>query len=486
VWRRFRPSLSILRGGFAPALLGFGAFWLLVETDLVLARHFLGDRDAGLFSAAGLLSRALLFLPAGVCWVALPRFAETLGRGEAAQRWLRGALGVTAVLSVVALVAMVLLRDWVVELTFGKQFLSAADLLPVLGMAMTLFAIANLLVYFHVAAESRAWLFLVFGVGVEIALVWVFHATPEQVAFVIVGVAALVTLLQYYAAWAILRWSRPASKIASYEEVGKKLVVPNAELSVVIPCHNGGPGLGPFVQKLSRELEGLLSEIIVVSDGSTDETARVADRVGLKGVRVLHYPRRMGKGHALRIGLAAARGRYVAFMDADGDIDPAGLRPFVALMELYNPDIVLGSKRHPLSEVSYPPLRRAMSWTYHKVTRVLFRVNVRDTQTGLKLIRQDVLAAVLPQMFEKRYAFDLEFLVVARLMGFTRVFEAPVRLTYQFGSHVDPQAVFRIVADTAAVFFRRYVLNSYSHESRMGDIDVPLVVPAGADVQASV
>ena len=215
----------------------------------MLARYFLGDRDAGLFSAAGLLSRALLFLPAGVCWVALPRFAETGGRGEAAKRWLRGALGVTAVLAVGALGALVVLRNWVVELTFGSDFLPAAGLLPALGIAMALFSIANLLVYFHVAAESRAWQLLLFGVVTEVVLVSLFHSSPEQVAFVIVSVAALVTLLQYHAASAILRWSPPATRLAPYEEVGGKLVVPEVELSVVIPCHNGGPGLGPLIRE---------------------------------------------------------------------------------------------------------------------------------------------------------------------------------------------------------------------------------------------
>jgi glycosyltransferase involved in cell wall biosynthesis/O-antigen/teichoic acid export membrane protein len=466
VWSRARPSLAILRGGFAPALFGFGAFWLVVETDLVLARHFLGERDAGLFSAAGLLARALLFLPAAICWVALPRFAETGGRGEAARRWLRGAIGVTLVLTAAALVAIVLLRDWVVELAFGSRFLPAADLLPVLGIAMALFSVANLLVYFHVAAESRAWQLLLFGVVAEIGLVSVFHGSPEQIALVVVSVAAFVTLLQYQAASAILRWSPPASKLATYEEVGGRLSVPEADLSVVIPCHNGGPGLGALVEKLSRELGGIPSEIVVVSDGSTDETARVAERVGLEGVRVLHYPRRMGKGHALRVGLAEARGRYVAFMDADGDIDPEGLRPFLSLMELYHPDIVLGSKRHPMSDVHYPPVRRILSWTYHKLGRVLFRVTVRDTQTGLKLIRRDVLAAVLPRMLEKRYAFDLEMLVVARMLGYTRVFEAPVRIDYRFSSHVDLRAAFRILLDTLAIFYRRFVLDTYRRDPR--------------------
>jgi glycosyltransferase involved in cell wall biosynthesis len=198
----------------------------------------------------------------------------------------------------------------------------------------------------------------------------------------------------------------------------------------------------------------------------------------------LHYPDRVGKGHALRVGLAEARGRYVAFIDGDGDIDPEGLRPFLALMELYSPDIVLGSKRHPLSEVDYPLIRRVLSWMYHALGRVLFRVNVSDTQTGLKLIRRDVLAAVLPRMLEKRYAFDLELLVVARSLGYSRVFEAPVRINYRFSSQVDVGAAARILLDTLAIFYRRYVLETYRQKpGELGDpvemvVDLAETVPS--------
>jgi hypothetical protein len=104
-----------------------------------------------------------------------------------------------------------------------------------------------------------------------------------------------------------------------------------------------------------------------------------------------------------------------------------------------------------------------MSWAYHKLTRIAFRVSARDTQTGLKVIRRDVLHSVLPRMFEKRYAFDLELLVVARLLGFTKVFEAPVRIQHSFSSTVDSSAVVGILLDTAAIFYRRYVLDTYRH-----------------------
>jgi hypothetical protein len=124
---------------------------------------------------------------------------------------------------------------------------------------------------------------------------------------------------------------------------------------------------------------------------------------------------------------------------------------------------VIGSKRHPLSNVDYPITRRVMSWCYQRLVRILFGLNVRDTQTGMKLIRRNVLDAVLPRMLEKRFAFDLEFLVVAKRLGHSRFLEAPVRLDYKFASSVSPRAVFRILVDTAAIFYRLYILRFYDY-----------------------
>lgn len=462
-WKGARPSLAALRGEVGIALLGLGSFWALAEADLALARHFLDDRMAGLYSSAGLIARGLLFLPAAVSLVALPRFAETRGRGPQAVRWLRVSLAAVALVTLGAIPVLILAREPVMVVTFGREFREGAALLPLLGPAMALMAVVNLLVYFHVAAGSFAYRLVLLCLALEVVLIGLFHGSPQQIALVVTGVAGLGAVLLYHAASAIGRWS-PPSREAGPDANGDAPLAsePSVELSLVIPSYNAGAGLGDVLATLRRELASVDSwEIIVVSDGSTDETVPVAERFAEHGVRVLHHPRRIGKGHALRVGLLEARGRYVGFIDADGDIAPDAIRPFLEIMRLYEPDIVVGSKRHPLSEVRYPPVRRVMSWTYHRLVRVLFRLNVRDTQTGLKLIRRKTLAAVLPLMLEKRYAFDLELLVVARSLGFRRVFEAPVRIDFRFSSHVDLRAVARILLDTGAIFYRRFVLGSY-------------------------
>lgn len=477
---RTRRSLESVRGGFGPALVGLLSFWLLAQADIALARHYLPPDEAGFYSSAGLLARALLFMPGAVAIVAFPRFVEARQRGDDSFRWLRTSLIAGSALMLAALPILVLFRDFIVELAFGEQFANAADLMPLLCAAMAALALVGLLVYFHIAMGSHAYVITLAGLAFEVVLVAFFHESPGQIAAIVAVIGVGVATAQYAAARSVCRWRPPLQRLAPPTRVSTLLAAePTVELSVVLPCHNAGAGLRLVLGDLLEELEFVDSyEIIVVSDGSTDDTVRIAEEFSSDDLRVLHYPTRGGKGYALQVGLTEARGRYVAFVDADGDIGPEAIRPFLTIMKLYEPDIVLGSKRHPLSEVYYPPMRRLMSWTYHWLARLLFRVKVRDTQTGLKLVRRDVLAAVLPRLFEKRYAFDLELLVAARSLGYKRVFEAPIRINYRFASQVSPRAVFRIVLDTAAIFYRQHIIASYRADGRIlaGDSAAPLPV----------
>lgn len=463
-----RRGLDTLRGELRPALFGLTSFWLLAEADMALARHYLAPEASGYYSSAGLLSRALLFLPTAVGIVAFPRFVSSRGDPAARLRWLRASAAAVGVLAGVGFVGLFVLREPLVRIAFGDRFLPAADLLPILAVAMGWLAVVNMLVYFHIAAGSRAYVISLAGVAVEAVAIALVHETAEQVAVAVAVVSAVVAFFQYEAAASICRWRPRLQRPESEGEI--RLWRPaTVEVSVVLPCHNASSGLRTVVSRLVERLEQVESyEVIVVSDGSTDDTVEIARSLESSPVRVIEHPIREGKGHALQLGLSEARGEYIAFCDADGDISADEIEPFLTLMKLYEPDVVLGSKRHPLSEVYYPPLRRLLSWGYHKLTRVLFRVNVRDTQTGFKLIRRDVLASVLPRLLEKRYAFDLEFLVAARSLGYDRILEAPVRIQYRFASQVNPAATFGILLDTLAVFYRHYVLNSY----RRGDVPI--------------
>jgi glycosyltransferase involved in cell wall biosynthesis len=236
------------------------------------------------------------------------------------------------------------------------------------------------------------------------------------------------------------------------------------DLSVIVPAYREGPRIHDNLKRLLSELDpiGCAYEVIVVSDGNGDETEAEVLRLGSQKVRLLAYATNMGKGYALSLGALRSEGDLVTFIDADMELDPRAISRFIELMKRHDEDIVIGSKRHPRSRVKYPVLRRLQSRCYQALVRLLFDLDVSDTQTGLKLFRRQVLVDALPLLAVKRFAFDLELLVVTQHLGFRRPAEAPIELTFQFQSTVRPQAVFQILWDTAAIFYRLRILKYYN------------------------
>jgi glycosyltransferase involved in cell wall biosynthesis len=244
-------------------------------------------------------------------------------------------------------------------------------------------------------------------------------------------------------------------------------------LTVVIPVYNGGDEIVANVELIrSRVAEGLPDEeleVIVVSDGSIDGTAeRLLESRAEKGIRVIHYDRNLGKGYAVKAGALAARGEWIALVDADLDLDPASIPAYVEAARRDELDFAIGSKRHADSVVHYPRSRHFASWCYQQLNRVLFRLDVRDTQVGLKVFSKRVADDVLPLLLVKRFAFDLELLAVASSLGYDRIRELPVRLEYRFsGSGVGSVAVLGALWDTAAIFYRLRILRTYERKRRL-------------------
>lgn len=234
-------------------------------------------------------------------------------------------------------------------------------------------------------------------------------------------------------------------------------------LSVIVPAYREGPKIYDNLLRLLSVLDGMGEpyEVLVVSDGNTDGTVAEARRVQSDRVVVLEYALNMGKGFALGYGTRHTRGGLVAFIDADMELDPRAIPTFVSMLRRSGADVVVGSKRHPLSIVSYPFYRRVQSWLYQVLIRLLFNLDVRDTQTGVKLFRRQVLVDALPRLAVKRFAFDLELLVVARHMGYRKIIEGPIRLDYRFESTVRLSSAWRVLWDTAAIFYRLRILRYY-------------------------
>ncbi len=249
--------------------------------------------------------------------------------------------------------------------------------------------------------------------------------------------------------------------------------LPRPALTVVVPVYNGGEEIVANVETIrtaiANGLPGEEIEVIVVSDGSIDGTPeRLLAARGDAGIRVIHYDRNLGKGYAVKAGALASHGSWIAVVDADLDLDPAAIPGYLALAREQELDFAIGSKRHPESVVHYPRSRRAASWGYQQLNRLLFGLDVRDTQVGLKVFSRRVAEDVFPLLLVKQFAFDLELLAVASALGYRRVRELPVRLEYRFtGSGVRSRAVTRALWDTAAVFYRLRILRTYQRKQAL-------------------
>ena len=244
-------------------------------------------------------------------------------------------------------------------------------------------------------------------------------------------------------------------------------------MSVVVPVYNGGEeivgNVGQIRRAVGEGVRGEEIEVIVVSDGSIDDTDErlLAARTDA-GIRVIHYDRNLGKGYAVKAGTLASRGQWVALVDSDLDLDPASIPAYLEVAEREQLDFAIGSKRHPESRVQYPRSRRLASWCYQQLNRLLFDLDVRDTQVGLKVFSRRVADDVVPLLLVKRFAFDLELLAVAKAFGYGRVRELPVRLDYRFtGSGVRSLAVLLALWDTAAIFYRLRILRTYERKRRL-------------------
>ncbi len=248
-------------------------------------------------------------------------------------------------------------------------------------------------------------------------------------------------------------------------------------LSILMPAYNEASSIAENVCETVETMHalGIDFEIVVIDDGSLDGTHLAASnalRAWPDHVRVVRCTRNEGKGNALICGAAYAKGDRVAFLDADMDLHPEQLADFFAIMEARDADVVVGSKFHPGSNVDYPFVRRIYSFFYYMLVRSMFGLPVRDTQTGIKLFKREVLERVLPRVLVKRFAFDVELLANAHHLGY-RIAEAPVTVNFKrVCSRVRLPAVWNVFVDTLAIFYRMRIARYYDRLDR---------VPARAD-----
>jgi glycosyltransferase involved in cell wall biosynthesis len=199
-------------------------------------------------------------------------------------------------------------------------------------------------------------------------------------------------------------------------------------ISIVVPVFNEAATIAEVVDRLLTIDLPAPREIIVVNDGSRDATRTVLDRIAAghpAGLTVVHADVNRGKGHAVRLGLTAARGTIVAIQDADLELDPAQLADLVGPLLRGEADVVYGS-RFLAGPPDAPALTLAANRALTALTNVLYGSALTDMETCYKIMRTGVARGLGLQADR----FDIEPEITARLLlAGHRIVERPVRFS---------------------------------------------------------
>jgi dolichyl-phosphate beta-glucosyltransferase len=214
-------------------------------------------------------------------------------------------------------------------------------------------------------------------------------------------------------------------------------------ISIVIAAYNEEQRIGKSLLKIKDYLDAqnFAYEIIVVDDGSTDNTRQVA--IGYKpkitNLKIISYPNNKGKGYALRQGVLASKGKSVLLSDADLSTPIEELSYVLPLISGREYDVVIGSRAlKPETIIKKQPWwRQGMGKIFNKIVRLLVLEGFKDTQCGFKLFSGEAARNLFKKARIDRFAYDVEILALAKKKNY-RVLEVPVRWLNSPASKVHP------------------------------------------------
>ncbi|HAV11020.1 MAG TPA: hypothetical protein DCX32_00515 [Candidatus Moranbacteria bacterium] len=228
-----------------------------------------------------------------------------------------------------------------------------------------------------------------------------------------------------------------------------------SHLSVIIPAYREAERIGHNLLEIDKFLasKDYDYEIIVITDGSPDNTPEVARNYAgqIKNLRVIENKENHGKGYVVRQGLLEAKGKYRVFLDADGSTSISHLDKFMPEFEK-GFDVVIGSRdiEGSFIQVHQPRHREIMGDMGNWLIRIVLGLwSYPDTQCGFKMLSGKAAQEVASRMVVDRFGFDFELIVLSEKLGF-KVKQMPVRWLNEEGSSVSltgPNGFIQVIID---------------------------------------
>jgi glycosyltransferase involved in cell wall biosynthesis len=211
------------------------------------------------------------------------------------------------------------------------------------------------------------------------------------------------------------------------------------KVSIVIPAYNEATRILDTLCRIAEYRKHLpyATEILVVDDGSTDETADIVERMEHPGLRLIRNRTNRGKGYSVKCGVLAATGDYVLFSDADLSTPIEEMANLLTAAVKENADVVVGSRGldNRYIEKHQSLVRESGGRLFNVMVRMLLGMNIRDTQCGFKLFKRTRVQSAFQKQTTDGFGFDPELLFVMSREGL-KILEVPVRWSHAEGSKI--------------------------------------------------
>ena len=236
-----------------------------------------------------------------------------------------------------------------------------------------------------------------------------------------------------------------------------------SKISLIIPVFNQARKVSYSVEKIKQAVELSFAnyELIVVNDGSTDNTLTILKDIAMtdeEHVRVISYTPNRGEGYAVRQGVLNSQGDTVILLDGDLDISPDLIIDYVEMLS--TSDLVIASKKHPQSNVRIPRSRAFLSRAFNLLIKLTLSIAQTDTQAGFKVGKGDIMRKIFRNITVHRYAYDVEFLAIASMLQL-KVQEMPVIM--KIDRKFKIKEIMNMLLDVTRIWYNYRIAHRYQN-----------------------
>ena len=445
-------TISVVRLTAQPVPVGIlSGIIIVIAGGSVTGANRLGN-DSGVYADANLVGRQVFYIVVLIAYAVFPAlcnsplFSRELGKSY---RQAQVVATFTAIGTGIVL--------WQTSIR-SEPSAATQEILLMQILAWVFFSISLIPLLYFISHNSRIGLAVLFPAIVMVCAQLVAHSAIVLSIFFLISTSFMLFLALVPA---LLRNRPVVHAIRKSALLDQPLS--DESVTVVIPSYNPGPRVLETVWAVFEAFEDKSQgvKVIAVSDGSTDDSVALLDSINQPWFSHICLQNNVGKGGALRTGFAAATTSYVGFIDADGDIPPRLLPAMFATASSEDADVVFGSKWHPSSDVIVSSRRHQLSRFHHVLQVALFKLDISDTQVGIKVYKTESLRKVLDTLSENGFSLDLEIFVSLSAHEFKKFVEVPVTISRSGESTISMKSAVGAFVDMMRIFWRSRIALRY-------------------------